>query len=428
MSKKEDNIINIKTSKDFREYTEEEYNNMCKQNNNIFAVRCENVLSLYGKLKPYVNKADKHGIPYSITELGTATVKKEECLIIEVDFQIKVGNWQFVATIDHLGSGNIIKSVKGVSDLPEEYRTAKNTTCDHCGTLRYRTQTFVVQNVETGEYKQVGRQCLKVYTGIDLSDIAIAFDVCNMCYNCEECGGSDDFWGDYIGFSGGRINFVSTTIALAWDIVSLYGYIKKGKENSTINSYYKFESFLEGDLRKYQPREHRRMEELLEEKGIKLLSDDSYAKAKEIIEYVLAQKVNSDYMNNMHVLLQNDTFKRQYLAFIISSVSVYLRGKQLEEEYNKKHAEEKISEHVGNVGDRITFKIKDGCCVTSWTNEWGTTYIYKFTDMDNNIYTWKTSKVVNERGAETLTGTVKAHNEYRGAKQTELTRCKVAVA
>lgn len=41
-----------------------------------------------------------------------------------------------------------------------------------------------------------------------------------------------------------------------------------------------------------------------------------------------------------------------------------------------------------------------------------------------NVFTWKTSTWV-EDGVQTIKGTVKAHNEFRGTKQTELTRCKV---
>ena len=48
-------------------------------------------------------------------------------------------------------------------------------------------------------------------------------------------------------------------------------------------------------------------------------------------------------------------------------------------------------------------------------------------DKDGNIYTWKTSGGIYCNGYADeveLKATVKAHNEFRGAKQTELTRCK----
>ena len=58
--------------------------------------------------------------------------------------------------------------------------------------------------------------------------------------------------------------------------------------------------------------------------------------------------------------------------------------------------------------------------------EFGYTYIYKMIGEDGNVYTWKTSKVIDEDEEVLIIGTIKNHNEYRGIKQTELTRCRVA--
>lgn len=49
------------------------------------------------------------------------------------------------------------------------------------------------------------------------------------------------------------------------------------------------------------------------------------------------------------------------------------------------------------------------------------------TTEDGNILIWKTGKWFGDDfDVTTITGTVKAHNEFRGVKQTELTRCKLA--
>ena len=88
-------------------------------------------------------------------------------------------------------------------------------------------------------------------------------------------------------------------------------------------------------------------------------------------------------------------------------------------------AKEQQSEYVGNVGDRITVQIADFKIVTSWETGFGLTKIFKIVDTDGNVYTWKTSGGIAD-GTETIIGTVKAHNEYRGTKQTELTRVRKA--
>ena len=93
------------------------------------------------------------------------------------------------------------------------------------------------------------------------------------------------------------------------------------------------------------------------------------------------------------------------------------------------------SQHVGSIGDRISTKAT--LTKISWYDtNFGTKYIYTFTDIWNNVLVWKTTggceKEVNgllkpvEAGEMiTITGTVKSHDEYQGIKQTVLTRCKI---
>lgn len=83
------------------------------------------------------------------------------------------------------------------------------------------------------------------------------------------------------------------------------------------------------------------------------------------------------------------------------------------------------SDFVGTVGERITFDAKV-VGVYSFDTAYGTTMIVRMTDSDDNIFVWfATSYPDLERGDHvTLTGTIKDHDEYRGAKQTVLTRCK----
>ena len=69
-----------------------------------------------------------------------------------------------------------------------------------------------------------------------------------------------------------------------------------------------------------------------------------------------------------------------------------------------------------------------------------TVYIYRFADDEGNLFVWKTTaylervdedgfSVLIGRGTRlTLRGTVKAHDDYRGTKQTVLNRCKVLLA
>ena len=98
---------------------------------------------------------------------------------------------------------------------------------------------------------------------------------------------------------------------------------------------------------------------------------------------------------------------------------------------DKIKAQEPESSFVGSVGERIEVD------ATFWNeftftheNFYGmqeTSYIYIFKDSNGNQMKWSTSAVV-PFGIGTrlhLKGTVKEHSEYKGIKQTILTRCKV---
>lgn len=85
------------------------------------------------------------------------------------------------------------------------------------------------------------------------------------------------------------------------------------------------------------------------------------------------------------------------------------------------------TEWYGSVKDKVDLKVKlvrRG----SYDTMYGTTMVYTFETDDGHQLVWKTgSWLEQEIGSEvTLKGTVKAHTEYKGIKQTELTRCKVA--
>jgi hypothetical protein len=58
-----------------------------------------------------------------------------------------------------------------------------------------------------------------------------------------------------------------------------------------------------------------------------------------------------------------------------------------------------------------------------------TKHMIKFEDENGNILVWfTTTNPQKEIGSTiTVTGTVKRHSEYKGTKQTELTRCKLSV-
>lgn len=87
------------------------------------------------------------------------------------------------------------------------------------------------------------------------------------------------------------------------------------------------------------------------------------------------------------------------------------------------------SAFVGAEGDKIEINVKLRR-VTGFESTFGYTNVYTFEDASHNLIVWKTGKGLDlEAGAYArIAGTIKEHSEFRGEKQTVLTRCKVIAA
>ena len=420
----------------------------------IFAIPDYRVPHLYSKLAPFIKKANKLKVPYTLEEIGKVDLKDDEnkeqhCIIIKLEFSIQINGWKFIASIDHLSNGNIIRNISG-ADLPEKFRTIEGH-CEHCKKDRHRKSTYVVYNEKEG-FKQVGKSCLFLYTGIDLNKIASAMDIWNYIHTYSECSG--DEYEDY-GY-GHRSTSCDAreVLALAWKLISIFGYVKKGSDAvSTMSRYGEALDYLDGSMKRYQEKRYKEYSKFLEDNNIKFFTNEDFEMADKVREFVMEQKVTSDYLNNLNVIFSNYTeeertdsatgehytykhcyMNNKYKAMVVSAVQMYNRAMGIKAERQLKHDKEKSeSNYVGEIGERISFKIKDVSVITSWENDYGyhpvTTFVYKIVDENGNVFTWKTSTVIHIdkvlKETSTLTGTVKDHKEYRTVKQTELQRCKI---
>lgn len=83
----------------------------------------------------------------------------------------RVSGWEFVATVTGFGQDfkqvNISPMFKG--KLPDRFRST-DSTCQHCNNQRQRREVYILRNTGSGNFKQVGKQCLKDFLGS--SDVA----------------------------------------------------------------------------------------------------------------------------------------------------------------------------------------------------------------------------------------------------------------
>lgn len=98
----------------------------------------------------------------------------------------------------------------------------------------------------------------------------------------------------------------------------------------------------------------------------------------------------------------------------------------------------KGSDYIGNIGDKIEMAVTFLKMATYKVQAFGgyynrdepameTKYIYSFVDASGNCLIWNTTSFQELSAGDQvkLKGTIKAHKEYKGIKQTELQRCKV---
>jgi hypothetical protein len=134
---------------------------------------------------------------------------------------------------------------------------------------------------------------------------------------------------------------------------------------------------------------------------------------------------------NIKSLVDSGYCKASHFGFVAYAPVAYNKYIKRCEELKQREADAAIererSEYVGEVGERLTIKTKTVKILTSWETQYGTTWLYKFVDENDNVFVWFASSPFDGRDelVTEIKATVKDHNERDGVKQTVLTRCKV---
>lgn len=88
--------------------------------------------------------------------------------------------------------------------------------------------------------------------------------------------------------------------------------------------------------------------------------------------------------------------------------------------------QDEASQHVGEIKERVEF---EGIVEFETTRDgyYGLTHILKFRSTDGNLFVWFASgrQELGKGDRVGVRGTVKKHDEFRGAKQTNINRCKI---
>lgn len=217
------------------------------ENTNAFQIPESNLEGLRQKLAKLVRKATKLGLEpptMSVGDFKDVPQKDDETgeLTGEVIrfFAVTIGGpkvsykgWRFVATLEPIEGEVQIRAARGES-VPVYFRNPKTCgDCDHCRLNRTRLETFVLQSEETGDYKQVGRNCLADFLGgNDLTQMAALAEI--MWAANEEAAESEG------GGFGGSWDCFSLESYLAFVAASIrkVGFLTKSKARELNGDFY----------------------------------------------------------------------------------------------------------------------------------------------------------------------------------------------
>ena len=385
-----------------------------------------NIERLEKKLNRIAKKCKKYGNDFKYEQVGEEFSEYTDddgnkytvrYVLVEAEGKAVINDWKFIACVEHTNKGNIISKCGCEVEVPERYYTSESI-CEHCNSKRYRKDTYIVQNTETGEFKQVGKSCLKDFTcGMSAEGIASYISLFDELIQGEVIEG---------GYNGTRYIDVREALQYIAETIRHFGYVKSDDIRPTKQRAREYYGVEHGMFSGYYDRE-RAKELRAEMKSVSFKYDSEYAKelTENVLKWVEEQEESTNYIHNLKTVCNLEYVSFDKFGLLASMFPTYDKQLVREKQKVEEKAQEQQSEYVGNVGDRITVQIAEFKIVTSWETEFGLIKIFKIVDTDGNIYTWKTSGGIAD-GTETIIGTVKAHNKYRDVKQTELTRVRKA--
>ena len=324
----------------------------------------------------------------------------------------RVNGFRFAAKLTPAGNGsNVIKAIPGLGvALPERFR-ASGMTCDHCRTVRIRSDVFVLLS-DGGTFHQVGRTCLADFLGHPSPETLAAG--AEMLADACDAGGDLESLDPTFG-SGGRglvfpmDRFLSVVAAL----IRVAGFVSR--KAGTIETPATADDAVDC------------LEDMARDRCALTITDADRATGAAALDWARNLSGGSDFDHNLRTVAAVEFVGLRNIGIAAYIVAGYLR----EVEKARKAGTER-SEWIGKPGD----KIRTACEVVAVRpmpdSLYGSTLV-KFRDPAGNLLSWFQSGSARfADGSElaagmivNLTATVKACKEFRDVKETQITRGKI---
>jgi hypothetical protein len=367
-----------------------------------------NFTSLEEKIAKLSRRSKRFGmgeITLNVTGVTPHESGKYNMLTVELKgAEPVVTGWYFVASISHdHETGNIIRYTPPftAASVDEKYRTTA-AICEHCKLNRQRKDTYVVRNQNTNEERQVGRTCLgEFFNGANPHHIAEYSEMLgNIGILMDEATNPPVATGSLM--RKPLFYSLKNLLTTAAAVIRVTGRFVSGGQAYNDRSLTSTASIVkdilwygDGEM-KYAPTP----------------ADEAMAEAAIEWGANVAADASNDYLWNVRVLCTSEMLTTQQIGLAVSIVGVYLRESAPKPAGNA---------YVGTKGERLTFT---GTLLEVRPTQFST--LYKFVDDAGNILKCFSNSLEVEVGAKGMfTGTVVEHKEWKGAKETVLTRMMV---
>jgi len=351
----------------------------------------------------------------NVKSVGNARLYKLYRMELENTFST-LGIWSVVGRIEHSHAGNLLhgtNEANGNTLLGWKDATA---CCQHCRTKRQRNDTYVLHNAELG-YKQIGRSCLKEFTGFDASAITSAMksfiDICDYADEERER------------MSGGCNFLMPVRIFIAAAMAAIrerdgFKPVSEG-ESSTQSRAIRLTERCSPGISEQEEKEN----SVNWKRSVAAYwANLDGTEVDTIVEAIAAKKDSGNSFDyNAGLLAVDGTFApfgSNHSAVLAAAVHKVLQTIDAPKAG-------KLNEHVGATGDKIKVRVVV-TKIRAVHGQFGTSHWVNMQDAEGRCYSWCASRCPEpvERGVEMeIAGTIKAHELFNERKITVLTRCKV---
>lgn len=394
---------------------------------------------IMGKISKINKRAAKCGLPLIETkEVGhtfeEVEVKGEDDSVRTVQVKMvtlevsgetpKFAGWTFAAVLEPMGPGeNLIRKSPdcGVDLLPFATCAPK---CDHCKAIRNRKETYVLLN-EDGRTVQIGSTCIRDFLG--------GVDPHNLCSAAEAMFAVTEIMEaaqDNREFDGGgghvREYFpLDKVLGYTAAVLAKRAYVSRsaarqaheeGREDGPTATADEVKAFYHwhADIRN----------RAIKDFPVTEATQETAEKALEFVRADMAEPSN-DFEHNMMVVAKSESIAVRHFGFACYIVAHYIR--KMEKEAAKAAAP--CTDHYGTAGERYKKVAVRYMGSSGYDSSFGYCWVHRFWTAPGALLVWKTGSPVDyTAGDEAIINfTVKGHEEFRGTKQTKVTRLETWV-